>query len=45
MAEPARHVIDRDYQKNVEMALAAGFVAVSGPRICLSQATLFQKQG
>jgi SAM-dependent methyltransferase len=45
MVEPALHERGRDYQKSVELALAAGFVAVSGPRIRISQATLFQKTG
>jgi SAM-dependent methyltransferase len=44
MVEPALHVVSRSYQKSVDLALAAGFVAVSGPRIRISQATLFQKQ-
>jgi ubiquinone/menaquinone biosynthesis C-methylase UbiE len=42
--EPALHVVSRDYQKSVALALAAGFVALSEPRIRISQATVFQKQ-
>ena len=45
MVEPNLFLESVNYQKSVDLALAAGFTVLSHPRIRISQSTLFEKPG